>query len=345
MGGERALRRGEEREPARERQAPVAAEPQPGGRQECSAEQGIEDAAALIRAGARERSEALRKAGDEERGVCVDPSGRSRFAWRSALTAARKALIGTARDAITARATMDLGALDNFEATMRFAAQKPTASLVIGALFNEILGRLPPPLSTAVKVVRLVSGIYDKAQSATRGATLTRWIQAHRDALRSGLESRFDGAGDLGPLDEQINALVWAEGSAAEAVRQEWELGLLAAKFELVPPGMNLEKHLYDQWCRENGATWIASVYRTDREYPGHEELGTLGPAERGGPQLYAKGVPPQIFARLVAMDLAPSALQLPTVVRHHERDAARRWRWTHDTVVDGDPPRKETDR
>lgn len=354
MGGALVARRAAEPVAGRERQAradgrtadPQERQSETDRRQECSVDAALTDAAALIRAGARERSDALRKAGDDERGVCHEPSGKTRYEWRASLTAARARVVDAARVAIAARATADSLALTQFESTMRFAAQAPVANLVIGAVFNEIVGRLPPPLSSVVKLVKLATGIYDKAQAASRGAPLQSWIQQHRAAVGDELKARFDAARALAPLDAHIEALVWAEGSAGELARQELEMSLLNAQFELTVSTSSLEAHLYDAWCRENGARWVANVFRTDRDFPGHEELGTTRAAGGMAPQLYARGVPPPIVARLLGMGLAPtSALRLPTEVNHHEKDDTGRWRWTHRTVVDGLPAGREEDR
>jgi hypothetical protein len=346
MGGCVAVRHKNQREPARERRedGPTADGLAPGGRRapESSLEQEFGDTFEKIRAGARERSEALREV-DEERGVSLKRTSRGRYEWEQALLDKHDALVTRTRIAVHERFRRDASALTNFESVMQFALPARVEALVLGALFHQVLVFLPGPLKSLVGVVRTATGIYDAAQSAARGVSLAQWVQAHRDAANAAEAREWDLAAELGPLRARIDELLMDESDPGELAKMELETALRDPKPEVTVTVPELEAHLYDAWCRQSGATWVANVFRTDREYPGHEELGTIAGPGGDAAQLKAKGVPPQIIGRLLAMGVSPvHALRLPTTVHHHRRDEQGRWRETHATVFDHRPKGEE---
>jgi len=289
---------------------------------------------ALVQRGARERSAALR-ALDEERGVCVERSGMSAFQWEHELLDTRNEMESRAREALRERCDRDADALACFERTMTFALPQRIEALVLGAIFNQVVLRLAAPLRTIVGVVRVAAGLYDDAQAGARRVTLARWIEAHRTANRAARQRAWDFEPAFAPLDSRLRALAADTSDAAEAEKMFLLQQMREEKFAVATTADELEVHLYDEWCRQNGAAWVANVYRTDRDFPGHEELGAHAVGDVTTPQLYYRGVPGRILDRLLRMGLAPAEVLHPaTEVHHHVRERDGRWRETHVTHV-----------
>ena len=102
-------------------------------------------------------------------------------------------------------------------------------------------------------------------------------------------------------------------------------------RFPVSVTSAQLEFHLYDQWCRQAGAYFSVNVYRTDRHYPGQEEIGTTDQNHRAfaGRQVFGMKVPEKILDRLERVGIDPlRALDLPIETRHHEREPGTgRWK------------------
>ena len=100
-------------------------------------------------------------------------------------------------------------------------------------------------------------------------------------------------------------------------------------EFPVISTAADLEHHLHERWCAEVGARLVVNLYRTDRDYPGQEEVGRADQeTAHGGRQIFQVGVPPEIQRRLGIMTQGkPKPLDLPVEHRHHEREPGTgRW-------------------
>jgi hypothetical protein len=177
----------------------------------------------------------------------------------------------------------------------------------------------------------LVADIYTKAGAAAQRVRLDAWIEAHRDAMVKLRERRIDAQDEEWRwLDGEIERLVADDSDNGERIRQEWEEVMLKLQFPVDVSTEQLEFHLYDQWCRQAGAYFSVNLYRTNRHYPGQEEVGTTDqnhPAFAGR-QVYGMKIPTKILDRLARVEVDPvRALDLPIETRHYEREnGTGRW-------------------
>lgn len=263
------------------------------------------------------------------RDTAFERTGRGKHEWRMALLNARNHMIGAAVTTIGLRADQDEVALEAFQHTMEFAEDETVLGLAIGGTFNALVGTLSGPIATVRTAVELVGDIYTEAAKASRGARLDTWIERHRDAANQMTERGLDAQGEeFRWASAEIDRLVADESDEGEREKQRWEENMLEIKFPVVTTAADLEHHLYERWCEEVGARLVVNLYRTDRLYPGHEEVGRADQETTyGGRQIFQEGVPPQILRRLGVMKRAPKDLDLPVEHRHHEREPGTgRW-------------------
>ena len=259
-------------------------------------------------------------------------TGRGKHEWRMALLGARNDMITSAVAMVNERAERDANALTAFEHTMKFAEHESVSDLAIDGALNIVTGALPSPMNSIKATVTLVGDIYGKARAASRNVRLDAWIEAHRDALVKMRERRIgEHHAELAWLGEQIEVLLSDDSDNGERQKQSWETSMTTIRFPVSVTSAQLEFHLYDQWCRQAGAYFSVNVYRTDRHYPGQEEIGTTDQNHRAfaGRQVFGMKVPEKILDRLERVGIDPlRALDLPIETRHHEREPGTgRWK------------------
>ncbi|MCB9734248.1 MAG: hypothetical protein H6745_16755 [Deltaproteobacteria bacterium] len=269
-------------------------------------------------------------------------SEHQRHERRMALIEARKTLHLTLHATIQEKFNRDASALKAFEARMTFAKDENVVSMVIGTAFESLTMVLPPPLNTVAKGVTLVAGAYRKADEASKGKQLARWIEAHRLAVDREREKAYDHVAhsEIALVDEQIETLVADDTAAGERQRDCWEEVMVTAEFPVEHTSAELERALLREWLSDHGARFVAQAYRTDRNYPGDEEIGRDGANVRfGGQQITPVNVPQHLLDSLPPGADPLKELPVPLDVEHYERAGVGNAAWRHTGTTTPDRP------